>query len=291
VQRKYHLNYPLQDSSKWPLSDHIMQTSVATFLEGRLEYYAEERDFPALKASSLLSPYLSTGVMSVRWLATQLLQKKPDIIYDDSVEGFSWLNELIWREFYKNLLYHCPELAKGRCFQAKYQTLSWPNNRRYYKAWCEGKTGYPLVDAAMKQLVQTGWMHNRLRMVVASFLTKHLLVDWRWGERFFMSHLIDGDLSANNGGWQWAASTGCDAQPYFRVFNPLTQSKKFDPSGEFIRTYLPELKDVPDKYVHFPHQYLASNRNLSLFEGDRAEYPKPIVEHKAARLAALAFFK
>ncbi|KKL09937.1 hypothetical protein LCGC14_2560890 [marine sediment metagenome] len=154
-----------------------------------------------------------------------------------------------------------------------------------FTAWCQGKTGYPLVDAAMRQLLQTGWMHNRLRMVVASFLSKHLLIDWRKGERFFMQHLIDGDLASNNGGWQWAASTGCDAQPYFRIFNPITQSERFDPEGKFIRKYIPELTSVPDKHIHFPHAYLA------LQGSDKNQYWPAIVDHKAARQRALDAFK
>ena len=161
----------------------------------------------------------------------------------------------------------------------------WRKSESDFKAWCEGRTGYPLVDAAMLQLKQTGWMHNRLRMVVASFLTKHLLIDWRKGERFFMQHLIDGDLASNNGGWQWAASTGCDAQPYFRVFNPIRQSERFDPTGKFIRKYLPELENVPDKHINFPHTYLAATGK------DKECYWPAIVDHKAARERALAAFK
>ena len=161
--------------------------------------------------------------------------------------------------------------------------MQWHNNKELFNAWCEGKTGYPLVDAAMRQLNQTGWMHNRLRMVVASFLTKHLLIDWRLGEKYFMQHLIDGDLASNNGGWQWAASTGCDAQPYFRIFNPIKQSERFDPNGEFIRKYLPELESIPDKHIHFPYHYIANNK--------LQQYWEPIVDHKEARLKALAFYK
>ena len=272
------------DSSRWPLSDEVMQTVVPTFLENKLDSYAEKRDFPAVKATSGLSPYLAIGAISPRWLALQLVQKQPDIVYDSAMPGFAWFNELIWRDFYKHLLFHFPELAKGQSFQFKYRDMVWQGNPMHFQAWCDGRTGYPLVDAAMKQLVQTGWMHNRLRMVVASFLTKHLLIDWRLGEAFFMSHLIDGDLSANNGGWQWAASTGCDAQPYFRIFNPITQSERFDPNGDFIRRYVPELYDVPNKHIHFPHQYLQLN-------GNTTQYCKPIVDHKEARQRALDFFK
>lgn len=277
-------DYPKKDSSHWPLAHHVMRQIVPKFLNHKLKDYALKRDYPSIKGTSGLSPYLAIGAISPRWLAIQLVQCRPSIFEDTSVEGFAWLNELIWRDFYRHLLFHVPNLAKGECFQERYQTIGWQNNTEHFKAWCEGRTGYPLVDAAMKQLRMTGWMHNRLRMVVASFLTKHLLIDWRLGERFFMSQLIDGDLSANNGGWQWAASTGCDAQPYFRVFNPILQSKKFDPKGEFIRRYLPELVNVPDKHIHFPHVYLG-------LQGEQDIYCAPIVEHKDARQRAIALFK
>ncbi|MCL1043516.1 deoxyribodipyrimidine photo-lyase [Shewanella marisflavi] len=277
-------DYPKVDSSRWPDSAQVMENLLPSFWEDKLLDYAERRDFPAIKGTSGLSPYLAIGAISPRWLALQLVQRHPEVIYDMQHGAFSWLNELIWRDFYKHLLFHFPELIKGKSFQPKYQSLPWPNNQAHFQAWCEGRTGYPIVDAAMKQLRHTGWMHNRLRMIVASFLTKHLLVDWHWGERFFMQHLIDGDFSANNGGWQWAASTGCDAQPYFRIFNPITQSQKFDPQGQFIRKYLPELNDVPDKQIHFPHEYLESQGKMGI-------YPAPIVDHKAARLRALAFYK
>lgn len=281
---RFEFDYPCTDSSRWPLSDVVMSTVVPHFLDEKVADYATQRDFPNIKATSGLSPYLAIGAISPRWLATQLIQQHPELIYDTNVPSFAWLNELIWRDFYKHLLFRYPNLAKGESFQEKYRHMHWQGNPDHFQAWCDGRTGYPLVDAAMRQLIQTGWMHNRLRMVVASFLTKHLLIDWRQGEQFFMSQLIDGDLSANNGGWQWASSTGCDAQPYFRIFNPITQSKKFDPNGDFIRRYVPELSDVPDKQIHFPHDYLAKYPLTS-------QYWPPIVEHKEARLKALGFFK
>lgn len=280
----YDFDFPRVDSSRWPLSQDVLGNVIPNFLRNKVNDYARLRDIPSIKGTSGLSPYLAIGAVSPRWLAIQLIQQQPDLLFDTQLPAFSWLNELIWRDFYKHLLFHHPKLVKGANFQQKYNGLDWYHDNPSFKAWCEGKTGYPLVDAAMRQLVETGWMHNRLRMVVASFLTKHLLIDWRWGERFFMSHLIDGDFSANNGGWQWASSTGCDAQPYFRIFNPITQSEKFDPKGIFIRKYIPELQNIPDKYVHFPHDYIAKN-------GINSEYWQPIVEHKEARLRALAFFK
>ncbi|CAK3312489.1 deoxyribodipyrimidine photolyase [Vibrio crassostreae] len=284
ISADYDFDFPRVDSSRWPLSQDVLGNVIPNFLTNKVNDYTRLRDIPSVKGTSGLSPYLAIGAVSPRWLAIQLIQQQPDLLFDTQLPAFSWLNELIWRDFYKHLMFHHPKLVKGANFQQKYNGLDWYQDHPSFKAWCEGKTGYPLVDAAMRQLVETGWIHNRLRMVVASFLTKHLLIDWRWGERFFMSHLIDGDFSANNGGWQWASSTGCDAQPYFRIFNPITQSEKFDPKGIFIRKYIPELQNIPDKHVHFPHDFIAKN-------GIDSEYWQPIVEHKQARLRALAFFK
>ncbi|UPR50026.1 deoxyribodipyrimidine photo-lyase [Vibrio cyclitrophicus] len=284
ISADYDFDFPRVDSSRWPISQDVLGNVIPNFLGSKVYDYARLRDIPSVKGTSGLSPYLAIGAVSPRWLAIQLIQQQPDLLFDTQLPAFCWLNELIWRDFYKHLMFHHPKLVKGANFQQKYNGLDWYHDHPSFKAWCEGKTGYPLVDAAMRQLVETGWMHNRLRMVVASFLTKHLLIDWRWGERFFMSHLIDGDFSANNGGWQWASSTGCDAQPYFRIFNPITQSEKFDPKGIFIRKYIPELQNIPDKHVHFPHDFIAKN-------GINSEYWQPIVEHKEARLRALAFFK
>ena len=270
-------------SSHWPLADKVMEQIVPRFLNDKVVEYAAQRDFPAIKGTSGLSPYLAIGALSPRTLYQQLLYRYPQLIEDVNHPAFTWLNELIWRDFYKHLLFHYPRLSKRSPFQQKYEHTQWPGKQADFDAWSKGETGYPLVDAAMRQLVTTGWMHNRLRMVVASFLTKHLLVDWRLGEQFFMAHLIDGDFSANNGGWQWAASTGCDAQPYFRVFNPILQSQKFDPNGDFIRKYLPELVDIPKKDIHFPHEYMA-------LQGLSQHYWPPLVEHKTARIRALAFY-
>jgi deoxyribodipyrimidine photo-lyase len=270
-------------SNRWPLASVMEKEVYPHFIQEKLALYHEQRDIPSIKGTSGLSPYLAIGAISPRYLLFVLLNHYPDLLTASDSPKFSWLNELIWREFYRNLLFHFPKLCKNQCFKDKYKHTAWHNNLPYFKAWCEGKTGYPLVDAAMRQLNQTGWMHNRLRMVVASFLTKHLLIDWRWGEQYFMEHLIDGDLAANNGGWQWAASTGCDAQPYFRIFNPTRQSERFDPKGDFIRKYLSELKEIPDKDIHTPHRFIEKS-NLDI-------YWPTIVEHKEARLMALDFYK
>lgn len=273
----------LRDSTKWPLASTVLQQVWPEFLQNKIDSYRSHRDFPGIKGTSGLSPYLAIGAISPRYLLAILIHRYPDILYQQPDEAFCWLNEIVWREFYRHLLHHYPALVKGGNFNPKYDALVWRNNTEFFNKWCEGKTGYPIVDAAMRQLLATGWMHNRLRMIVASFLTKHLLVDWRLGEQFFNQHLIDSDFAANNGGWQWSAGCGCDAQPYFRIFNPISQSEKFDPEGAFIRKYIPELASVPDKHIHFPHDYLEKN--------GRHEYWPAIVDHKTARQTALDFYK
>ena len=200
-----------------------------------------------------------------------------------------WLSELIWRDFYVHILHHNPRVVNA-AFKPEYDAIRWSNDPERFAAWCEGRTGYPLVDSAMRQLNQTGYMHNRLRMVAASFLTKDLLVDWRWGEKYFAEKLNDFDLSANNGGWQWAASTGCDAQPYFRIFNPITQSQNFDENGAFIRKYVPEVAKLSNKDIHAPWLTPPVEQRAREFVPGR-DYPLPVVDHAEARLATLAEFK
>jgi deoxyribodipyrimidine photo-lyase len=242
----------------------------------RIDRYHEARDFPALKGPSYLSPHLRFGTVSIRQLATaahaESLQAK-------GRGAEVWLNELIWREFYQQILWHRPDVV-NRSFKPDYDALVWDAAPELFAAWQQGRTGYPLVDAAQRQLLQSGWMHNRLRMVSASFLTKDLGIDWRRGEAHFADWLLDYDLASNNGGWQWAASTGCDAQPYFRIFNPVTQSERFDPQGKFIRRYVPELKDVPDKFIHAPWQ----------MPTPPVGYPAPVVDHAVAREKTLTRF-
>lgn len=265
-----------QLAQQWPCGEQEASQALHDFTYTRLLSYGSKRDFPALNYTSRLSPVLAFGVLTFRQCVVVAQQVNPMILQSKEQPGFTWISELIWREFYRYLLVEFPSLCKGKNFNSKADQVIWRNNPSDFAKWCQGETGYPIVDAAMKQLVQTGWMHNRLRMIVASFLTKHLLIDWRWGERFFRQHLIDGDLAANNGGWQWAASTGCDGQPYFRVFNPITQSEKFDKDTKFLCQYLPELAKVNPKKRHFP-------------EG--IGYLAPIVEHKAARASAIAAFE
>jgi deoxyribodipyrimidine photo-lyase len=254
----------------------------------RMQRYQEARNFPAVKGVSYLSVHMRFGTVSVRHLARQARDRANT--GSQSIGCQTWLNELIWRDFYFQILHHNPHVAAGKAFKAEFEHLAFPNDERLFKAWCEGKTGYPLIDAAMRQINQTGFMHNRLRMVAASFLVKDLLIDWRWGERYFAENLIDFDLSANNGGWQWAASTGCDAQPWFRIFNPITQSEKFDSAGKFIRKYVPEIGNCSDKEIHAPW-LIPPLRQQSIRVVIGKDYPAPIVEHAAQRALALDLYK
>jgi len=219
-----------------------------------ISIYDQRRDYPGLDATSHLGIHLRFGTISIRRLASEAVILNP-----------AFLNELIWRDFYQMILWHFPKVGKGTAFKEAYEKIKWRNDEKEFSRWCEGKTGYPLVDAGMRQLNQTGFMHNRVRMVTASFLCKHLLIDWRWGEAYFAEKLLDFDLASNNGGWQWAAGSGCDAAPYFRIFNPAIQQKKFDPGGMYINKWLPDLQEL--------------------------SYPEPIVEHSFARDRAIRTYK
>lgn len=252
--------------------------------------YAEYRNRMDLEGTSQLSPYLHFGMLSAKAAiitAYEALSQLEDAQSRKSVE--TWLNELIWREFYIAILYHFPYVL-NQSFRPDYRDIHWQNNLYDFKAWCQGNTGYPVVDAGMRQLAKTGWMHNRARMITASFLVKDLLIDWRWGEQWFMQNLVDGDLAANNGGWQWTAGTGTDAAPYFRIFNPTLQGKKYDPEGSYIRRWIPELADVPQKYIHTPWEMpeIVQRDNGCIIGKD---YPSPIVDHNFARQRTLEAFK
>ena len=244
--------------------------------------YDNARDIPSLNQTSNLSAYIRMGNISIRELIKSSLEGK--------TQGHQvWLSELIWREFYQVILDVFPKVEKN-CFKSEYDQIKWVGKKEHFKLWCEGNTGYPIVDAAMRCLNQTGMMHNRLRMIVASFLTKTLLIDWRLGEEYFAAKLLDFDMAANNGGWQWSASTGVDAQPYFRIFNPYNQSEKFDPDGIFIRKWCPELKNFSNKQIHFPHESdLAEQVEAKCFIGK--DYPHPIVAYKVQKEKALEMFK
>lgn len=258
------------------------------FAAQRLFAYSEGRNLlpanPAddtLSGSSFLSPYLRFGLLSPRrayWIAREAWAGAPDSPAQRSVEA--WVSEFVWREFYTHILYHFPHVLR-RSFRPVYDEIVWRDAPEDLAAWQEGRTGYPVVDAAMRQLTEMGWIPNRARMIVASFLTKDLLIDWREGEHFFMQWLIDGDPAANNGGWQWTAGTGTDAQPYFRVFNPVLQSRKFDPDGRYIRRWLPELDAVPDAFIHAPWK----------MDSPPSGYPAPIIDHSAAVARTIEVFK
>ena len=251
--------------------------------KSRIKNYNHNRNFPGVKGVSYLSVHNRFGTVSIRHLAK--------IAIEHNSEGSStWLNELIWRDFYFQILSNFPHIQDGKTFKLKYNNLKFENDEAKFSAWANGKTGFPIVDAGMRQLNLTGFMHNRLRMIIACFLVKDLLIDWRWGEKYFADHLIDFDLSANNGGWQWAASTGCDAQPYFRIFNPLLQSEKFDPDGKFIKKYIPELELLNKKEIHQPSVFFnKSPDNFPVKLG--TEYPFPIVNHAEQKPKIMTLFK
>ncbi|QCJ68589.1 deoxyribodipyrimidine photo-lyase [Providencia heimbachae] len=271
-------------SPQFKAGEQAARHQLRQFCRERVQNYQRDRDIPSIDGTSQLSPYLAVGVLSPRQCFNRLQAENPQLLdYPDS-GAFTWLNELIWREFYTHLLVAFPRLCRYQPFIQWTQHIQWNHSPDDFDAWKNGQTGYPIVDAAMRQLNETGWMHNRLRMIVASFLVKDLLIDWRKGEQYFMSQLIDATLAANNGGWQWSASTGVDASPWFRIFNPTTQGQKFDPQGTFIRHWLPELKNVPDKYIHAPHEWAAVN-HIQL------NYPIPMVDHKQARLNTLEAFE
>ena len=277
---------PGEDEAQRRLTDFTGQSHCAkdSQLDALIYSYASGRDRQDLDGTSLLSPYLRLGMLSARQAITTAYQAIRTAPHPEGLKSAeTWLNELIWREFYIHILYHFPRVRKENF---RLPNVRWVNDPQQFRAWCEGRTGYPVVDSAMRQLQHTGWMHNRSRMIVASFLTKDLLIDWRWGERWFMQHLIDGDPAANNGGWQWTAGTGTDAAPYFRIFNPISQSIKHDPQGEYIRFWLPELDKVPDEFIHEPWKIPADIQAQSQFRIG-VDYPSPIIDHGQARQRAL----
>ena len=295
----YLLSLPVPDepalpsSVPFPPGEAEALRRLRTFTSGAaapLYGYADTRNRMDLDGTSQLSPYLRFGMVAARRAAVAALDAMRVAIDPMARTGAeTWLNELIWREFYMTMIYQHPAVLEHE-FQANLRGIPWRNDAAAFAAWCEGRTGYPVVDAAMRQLVTSGWMHNRARMIAASFLVKDLLVDWRWGERFFMQHLVDGDPAANNGGWQWTAGVGADAAPYFRVFNPSLQGAKFDPEGGYVRRYVPELITVPVKYIHEPWKMSPEIQHASGCMVGR-DYPLPIVDHAVARERALAAYK
>ncbi len=282
---------PAQPTSvPFPAGEAEAQRRLRAFVEGddaAITRYRNDRNRPDLEAgTSRLSPYLRFGMLSARQAVVAARAARQAARTSDACYGSdTWLNELIWREFYVAILHHFPHV-RTRSFQPQYDRIAWDNDPTAFAAWCAGRTGVPIVDAAMHELTTTGWMHNRCRMIVASFLVKDLLIDWRWGERFFMQHLVDGDPAANNGGWQWTAGIGTDAAPYFRVFNPVTQGQKFDPEGLYVRRWVPELARVPTKFIHEPWKLPPSDQRRAGCIIDQ-DYPAPVVDHAWARARVL----
>lgn len=263
-------------SALWPAGEQEAYHRLDSFIAKGLTQYQERRDFPAQQGTSSLSPYLAVGSLSPRQALAAVLA----FTYGEwsgNAGAECWISELIWREFYQHVVVDYPQVCKRKAMQAYTEAFPWRTDPAVFTAWCEGKTGIPIVDAAMRQLNATGWMHNRLRMVVAMFLTKNCQIDWRLGEQYFMSQLIDGDFAANNGGWQWSASTGTDAAPYFRIFNPMSQSERFDPQGDFIRNWVPEVAHLSSKQIHNPPPLV--------------KYPRPIVDVSQSRKATIELFK
>ncbi len=270
------ISWPAPDpawASHWPAGEGEAHARLARFCQHDIADYAANRDFPALDGTSTLSPWLAAGVLSVGECWRQAHA------YHDGKGVETWCNELMWREFYQHTVNHFPHVCRHLPWRDDVAHVPWRHDQDEFQRWAEGRTGIPIVDAAMRQLLETGWMHNRLRMISAMFLSKHLLLDWRLGERWFMGHLVDGDFAANNGGWQWSASTGTDAAPYFRIFNPETQSRRFDPEGSFIRRHVPELRELEGDDIHSPGLF----RPIT--------YPPPMVDLSFGRQRALAAFK
>ena len=287
-----------QARSAYPAGEIAACHRLEQFIAEDIDSYDISRDVPSLQATSQLSAYLTIGAISPRLCYLQA-SKALEELHKNAVNNFNntdnsdinrWISELAWRDFYRHVLVEKPTLIRHQAYKHETDTkINWSYNQDDFAAWCEGKTGVPLVDAAMRCLNTTGFMHNRLRMVTAMFLTKDLLIDWRLGERYFMQQLIDGDFASNNGGWQWSASTGTDAAPYFRIMNPFSQAKTHDSDAIFIKTWLPELKEIPAIILHSEDKM----RKLLSTSGQlvKINYPKPMVEHKVARQLAIAEFK
>ena len=268
------------DMSIWPIGENEARMRLQSYLDKNIFKYAQDRNDPIIDGTSRLSAYLASGIISPKRCILEAL-KLNNFELDSGEKGIvKWIDEIIWREFYKNIMFSFPKVSRGQPFQEYTKKIKWRFNEEELNAWKLGNTGFPIIDAAMKQLAKEGWMHNRLRMVVAMFFTKNMLHDWRLGEEFFMQNLIDGDFSSNNGGWQWSSSTGTDAAPYFRIFNPLTQSKNFDSNGLFIKKYINELKDLDKKDIHDPDESIRNHLN----------YPSQMLDLKQSRLRAIDAF-
>ena len=268
------------DMQLWPIGEKSAIDRINDFLDNRVVDYSKNRNDPCLNGTSRISPYLALGIISSKRCILEGLKKNNFELSSGDIGITKWIDEIVWREFYRNIAYSFPKVSKGEPFQDYTKNIEWIFNEDHLNAWKQGNTGFPLIDAAMRQLLHEGWMHNRLRMVVAMFFTKNMLHDWRYGEAYFMQNLIDGDFASNNGGWQWSSSTGTDAAPYFRIFNPITQSKNFDKEGSFIKKYVPELKDLDKSVIHDPPSELRKYCN----------YPNQILDLKQSRIRAIEVF-
>ena len=268
------------DMSLWRIGEANAISMLNNYLEKKVLSYSKDRNDPIIDGTSRLSPYLASGIISPKRCILEAL-KRNNFELDSGESGIvKWIDEIIWREFYKNIMHSFPKVSKGLPFQDYTKNIKWRFDQDEFESWKRGKTGFPIIDSAMRQLNTEGWMHNRLRMVVAMFFTKNMLHDWRLGEAFFMENLIDGDFSSNNGGWQWSSSTGTDAAPYFRIFNPITQSKNFDSDGLFIKKHIEELQDLDKKEIHDPSEKVRKHLN----------YPMQILDLKESRLRAIDAF-
>ena len=281
----YEFNFEFEkshsvDMSLWKIGEANAISILHDYLDRKVLRYSKDRNDPIIEGTSRLSPYLASGIISSKRCILEAL-KKNNFQLDSGETGIvKWIDEIIWREFYKNIMHSFPKVSKGLPFQDYTRKIKWRFDKDEFESWKTGRTGFPIIDSAMRQLNAEGWMHNRLRMVVAMFFTKNMLHDWRLGEAFFMENLLDGDFSSNNGGWQWSSSTGTDAAPYFRIFNPITQSKNFDSDGLFIKKHLKELKDLDKKEIHDPSEKIRNQLN----------YPKQILDLKESRLRAIDAF-
>ena len=265
----------------WPAGEYEAEKKLHEFLDKKVFDYSKNRNDPILYGTSRISPYLALGVISPKKCILEALKINNFEFTSGNIGITKWIDEIIWREFYKNIMFSFPKVSKGQPFQDYSKKIQWRYEEEEFQAWKSGRTGFPIIDAAMRQLHHEGWMHNRLRMVVAMFFTKNMLHDWRLGETYFMQNLIDGDFASNNGGWQWSSSTGTDAAPYFRIFNPITQSTNFDKEGLFIKKYVPELKDLDKSVIHNPPKEHRKYCN----------YPEPMLDLKESRLRAIDAFK
>ena len=269
------------DMNQWRPGEDEAAARLNDFLKNKIIDYSKNRNDPIIDGTSRISPYLALGIISSKRCILEALKLNNFEFNSGHIGITKWIDEIVWREFYKNIMFCFPKVSKGQPFQDYSKLIKWRYVESEFNAWKKGITGFPIVDAAMRQLQNEGWMHNRLRMVVAMFFTKNMLHDWRLGEAYFMQNLIDGDFASNNGGWQWSSSTGTDAAPYFRIFNPITQSTNFDKEGLFIKKYIPELKDLDKSVIHNPPK---EHRKY-------CKYPEPILDLKESRLRAIAAFK